>query len=108
MAAFLHCYGHTQAQILHIVIKRHVLIEMIGKRMPCNINCNVMSHKMANVCIPAEQLHVLQVTRPSPTGVRGWLCETNTSLVHNYKDTVGYSCSSGGTSPITVRKSLVI
>ena len=32
---------------------------------------------MANYCIPVEQVHVLQVTRPSPTGIRGWLREIN-------------------------------
>ena len=61
MAAFLHCHGHTRAQIPRIVIKHRALIEMIGKRMPCNINCNVTSHKTANFCIPAEQLCLLHI-----------------------------------------------
>ena len=52
------------------------LLKRIGKCALRNINCNMTLCKMANFCIPAEQLCVLQVTRPSPAGVRGWLRET--------------------------------
>ena len=34
------------------------------------------SHKMAYYCISAEQLCLLQVIRPPPAGVRGWVRET--------------------------------
>ena len=82
IAAFLRCHGHAWAQISCVVIKHHALIEVlvIGKCAPHNINCNVSSRKTVNFCIPVEQLHILQVTRPSPAGVRGWLCETRCCL----------------------------
>ena len=86
IAAFLRCHGHARAQIPRIVIKHRAFIEMIGKRAPRNINCNVTSRKTANFCIPAEQLRVLQVTRPSPAGVRGWLRETKAIHVLMIKD----------------------
>ena len=76
IAAFLRCHGHTWVQILHDVI---MLIEVIGKHAPRNINCNVTSRNTVNFCILAEQLHVFQVTKSSPAGVRGWLCETTCS-----------------------------
>ena len=53
--------------IMHVVIKNHVLIEGICKCALCSINCNVALCTMACYSIPTEQLHVLQVTRPSPT-----------------------------------------
>ena len=80
IAAFLHSHGNARAQISCVVIQHRVLIERIGKRTPRNINCNVTSRKTANFCIPAEQLRVLQVTRPSPAGVRGWLRETSINV----------------------------